>query len=130
MRSCVQHRPGNRSPAEPSEPRSIFTIAGGRITCLQCRARSKRTGQQCRAPAMSGKAVCKTHGGLSSGPKTAEGRSRCAQAKTIHGQETRAARKERSKVLTELNELRELGNLLKIFTEKSKKRGVTTLSAK
>ena len=45
---------------------------------------------------MKGKAVCLTHGGLSTGPKTETGRQRCAEAKTIHGRETREARTERS----------------------------------
>ena len=45
---------------------------------------------------MRGKAVCRTHGGLSTGPRTEVGRQRCAEAKTIHGRETREARSERS----------------------------------
>jgi len=45
---------------------------------------------------MKGKAVCRTHGGLSTGCKTEAGRQRCAEAKTIHGRETREARTERS----------------------------------
>ena len=45
---------------------------------------------------MKGKAVCRTHGGLSTGPNTQAGRLRCAEAKTIHGRETREARTERS----------------------------------
>ena len=73
-----------------------YVIAGGHITCNQCQAMSKRSRQRCKAPAMNGKAVCLTHGGLSTGPKTEAGRQRCAQAKTIHGRETREARTERS----------------------------------
>ncbi|MDA0630613.1 MAG: HGGxSTG domain-containing protein, partial [Proteobacteria bacterium] len=42
---------------------------------------SKRTRKQCGAPAMRGKRVCRFHGGLSTGPKSAEGRARCAAAK-------------------------------------------------
>lgn len=45
---------------------------------------------------MKGKFVCLTHGGLSTGPRTEAGRKRCAEAKTIHGRETREARTERS----------------------------------
>ena len=69
---------------------------GGRVTCQRCQAKSKRTKLQCAAPALKGKRVCKTHGGRSTGPKTEAGRQRCAEAKTIHGNETRAARNERS----------------------------------
>jgi hypothetical protein len=82
--------------------------AGGRIQCLRCRAKSKRTGNQCKAPAISGKFVCKTHGGRSTGPKTAEGRARCAAAKTIHGNDTRQARQELSEGLTHLRALEDL----------------------
>jgi len=72
-----------------------FRIAGGRIKCAQCQAKSKRTGVQCRAPASKGKTKCRFHGGASSGPRTPEGRQRCAAAKTLHGQETTKIRKER-----------------------------------
>ncbi len=75
---------------------------GGRVTCQRCQAKSKRTKLQCAAPALKGKSVCKTHGGRSTGPKTAAGRKRCAQAKTIHGRETREARIERSVAVARL----------------------------
>jgi hypothetical protein len=42
------------------------------------------------------KKCCFYHGGRSTGPKTEAGRQRCAEAKTIHGRETREARTERS----------------------------------
>ena len=69
---------------------------GGRVTCQRCQAKSKRTKLQCSAPALKGKRVCKTHGGRSTGPKTEAGRQRCAQAKTIHGRETRETREART----------------------------------
>ena len=73
----------------------FFTL-GGRVECNQCQARSSRTKLQCRAPAIKDKQVCKWHGGQSTGPKTEAGRQRCAEAKTIHGRETREVRYERS----------------------------------
>ena len=69
-----------------------LTTAGGKIVCRRCNATSKRTKMQCGGPAMQGKTKCKFHGGLSTGPRTDEGKLRCAQAKTIHGKETRADR--------------------------------------
>ena len=90
----------------------FITIAGGRIRCLQCSAHSKRTKQRCGAAAMRGKAVCRAHGGLSRGPVTAEGRRRCALAKTIHGHETRQARRERSVELSRLAVLESMSRLL------------------
>jgi len=43
-----------------------------------------RAGGCCRQPAM-GNGRCRLHGGLSTGPRTAEGRARCARARRIHG---------------------------------------------
>ena len=85
-----------------------MTTAGGRIRCRRCQATSKRTKQQCGSVAMRGKQVCRVHGGRSTGPKTTEGKQRCADAKTVHGRETRAIRAERSRVLAELRELERL----------------------
>lgn len=93
-----------------------FVIAGGHISCRQCQAMSKRTKQQCRAPAMKGKRVCKAHGGKSTGSKTPEGRQRCAEAKTIHGNETRKARSERSLGSARLAVLESVGVALNMFT--------------
>ena len=69
-----------------------LTTAGGNIVCRRCNAVSKRTKVQCGAPAMQGKTKCKTHGGMSTGPRTNEGKLLCAQAKTIHGNDNRADR--------------------------------------
>ena len=51
---------------------------------------------------MRGKNVCRIHGGLSTGPRTTEGRKRCAAAKRIHGNETRAKRAEYRAKMAEL----------------------------
>ena len=96
---------------------------GGRIKCRQCKATSKRTGNQCKAPALIGKFVCRNHGGLSKGPTTAQGRQRCATAKTTHGQETREIRAERSRKSAELHQLVNLGNAAGLFTEEVRLRG-------
>lgn len=94
---------------------TIITL-GGRVICKRCLARSKRTKQQCRAPAMKGKRVCKTHGGRSTGPRTEEGHAKCAAAKTIHGNETRKARSERSLASARLAVLESVGTALNMFT--------------
>jgi hypothetical protein len=75
-----------------------IVLAGGRIKCLRCTALSARTKQQCGRPALktSKTQKCGQHGGLSTGPKTAEGRQRIADAQTVHGRDTKAARLERS----------------------------------
>ncbi len=81
-----------------------YTTSLGAVAA-RCRAKSKRSGAQCRKPAMRGKAVCRTHGGASTGAKTQQGRERCAQAKTIHGRETREIRRARAAKLRELRAL-------------------------
>ena len=100
-----------------------LTTLGGRVTCQRCQAKSKRTKQQCAAPALKGKRVCKTHGGRSTGPKTEIGRQRCADAKTIHGRETRKARTERSIGLAKLAVLEEIGHTLG-FMSGTRTRGI------
>lgn len=90
--------------------------AGGRIRCAQCLATAKGTGQQCCRPASKGKRVCKLHGGKSTGPKTLEGRQRCAQARLVHGRETSAARMERSLGTARLAVLEEVGFALGLLT--------------
>ena len=81
---------------------SIVEIAGGRILCRRCEARSKRTGEQCKAPAIRGKSKCKFHGGLSTGPRSQEGRNRCAAAKLVHGRETKEMRQNHREVMSQL----------------------------
>jgi hypothetical protein len=96
-------------------PIPFLKTAGGRIRCLRCRARSKRTGNQCGAPAMTGKFVCATHGSRSTGPRTPEGRARCAAAKTVHGHDTRQARRELSEGLTHIRALEGLARALQMI---------------
>lgn len=96
---------------------TIFTL-GGRITCTRCQAKSKRTKLQCRAPALKGKRVCQTHGGKSCGPRTEAGRQRCAEVKTIHGQETRSIRAERSQASARLSVLEQVGFEIGLMTGK------------
>ena len=73
---------------------------------------------------MNGKAVCRTHGGLSTGPRTKEGRIRCANAKTLHGRETRQKRADISSKLGELYELEVMARAAGVITG-SKVRGRT-----
>lgn len=52
---------------------------------------------------------------MQKGPKTADGRARCAAAKTVHGEETRAIRRERSIKSAEFLLLEELMVKLGMF---------------
>ena len=95
-----------------------ITLAGGRIWCLRCTAKSVRSGLQCAKPAMKSSRTekCSHHGGWATGPKTAEGRQRIAQAHTKHGESTKAARHEYSKVSAELSQLEDAMHVLGMTT--------------
>jgi outer membrane receptor for monomeric catechols len=98
-----------------AENEATITLAGGRIRCRRCQAKSRRSQQQCKKPAIRGKRVCGFHGGKSTGPKTAAGRQRCADAKTVHGRETRAIRAQRSGDIAYLRNLEDAGRVLGVI---------------
>ncbi len=55
----------------------------------RCLAKTRR-GTACQKAALKGKARRRLHGGLSTGPRTAEGKARAAAAHTKHGRRSRA----------------------------------------
>ncbi len=57
-----------------------------------CGARTRK-GTPCKAKALPGKKRCRFHGGLSTGPKTPEGRERIAEAQRKRWDEWQKARK-------------------------------------
>lgn len=86
------------------EPRcSVF----GQHSCNQCKAKSKRSGARCRAPAVKGKSVCRMHGGKSTGPRTKEGLLRLGRAKLTHGTQTRQVRLEHKRAMLAVRALEE-----------------------
>jgi hypothetical protein len=97
-----------------------LTTAGGQIKCLRCTALSTRTKQQCCRPALKSSKTqkCGSHGGLSTGPKTAEGRQRIAEAQTVHGWDTKVARSERSRGSLRLAQLEDALHVLGMTTAK------------
>ncbi len=76
---------------------STLVTGGGTITCKRCTAKSKRSGEQCKKPALRGKAVCDFHGGRSTGPKTAEGKARQRAAVLKTGDYTKEAMEVRAR---------------------------------
>lgn len=98
--------------------KSLLLTAGGKIQCLRCIARSSRTGFQCGRPALisSKTQKCQYHGGRGSGPKTAEGKARIAGAHSVHGQDTRSARAERSAGSATLSRIEDAMYLLEMTT--------------
>ena len=99
-------------------PTKYLTTAGGRITCLRCTAMSKHSREQCRKPALkvSKTQKCQFHGGRGSGPKTAEGKARVGAAHLVHGNETKALRRERSQKAAELLQLEDVMHVARMTT--------------
>jgi hypothetical protein len=95
---------------------STLVTAGGKITCKRCYAKSKRTGNQCGAPAEQGKNVCRFHGARSTGAKTESGKARITAAHTIHGRETREQRAQRSAASARISQLEDAMHILKMTT--------------
>jgi hypothetical protein len=70
----------------------------------RCGAKTRR-GTACQCPAMKN-GRCRLHGGLSTGPKTAEGIERTRRALTKHGRYAAAAKAERQYLRKLLKECR------------------------
>lgn len=100
---------------QQSKEKYLIT-AGGKIKCHRCQARSSRTKRQCAKPALRNRRVCGHHGGLSTGPKTAEGIKRIKDAHWKHGNETKEARAERRAKSLMLQRLEEIGWHIGMFS--------------
>ena len=90
----------------------ILHLADGKIVCRRCTGTSRRTRLQCAAPAERHSNKCRFHGSRGVGPATEEGLKRCAAAKTIHGQESRASRKRTQLQMRLIRSLKQLGVFL------------------
>jgi hypothetical protein len=97
---------------------SILVTAGGKITCPQCTAMSKRSGEQCKKPALktSRTQKCEFHGGRSTGPKTAEGKARQRAAVIKSGNYTAEAVGEKARSVRVLAGLEDAMYVLKMTT--------------
>lgn len=95
----------------------VMLLAGGRISCRRCSARSKRTKLRCGAPAMKGKGVCATHGSKSTGPHTEQGRANSAKANLKNGKYTKQAQMEHSEASAQLSQLEDAIYLLGMSDE-------------
>jgi hypothetical protein len=95
-----------------------MTTANGKIQCLRCTAKSSRTGVQCGRPALKSSKTqkCQYHSGRGSGPQTVEGKARIAAVHTVHGQDTSAARAERSADSARLSRIEDAMYLLEMTT--------------
>ena len=65
----------------------------------------KKSGTACQKSPLQGKNRCRLHGGLSTGPRTAEGRARIAAAHYRHGRRSKKFIEMRAKIWKELREI-------------------------
>ncbi len=107
------------------KPKPMLITAGGRIKCRRCTAKSSHTKEQCKRPAskLSKTSKCSRHGGLSTGPKTKEGKDRISAAHLKLGKETLEAKAERSAKSVMFKYLLDLGNHVGLFYTQLKTRG-------
>lgn len=65
--------------------------AGGRISCLRCTAKSSRTSEQCKKPALKASRTqkCGHHGGR---PHSVKVLQSISEANTVHGEGSKAAK--------------------------------------
>ena len=61
-----------------------------------------RSGTKCQKPPVKGKSRCRLHGGLSTGPRTTEGKARIAAAHYKHGRRSKAFVETRKRIWTKL----------------------------
>ncbi len=95
---------------------STMLTAGARIVCLRCTAKSKRSGEQCKKPALktSRTQKCEFHGGRSNGPKTQAGKDRQRTAVLKTGNYTKAAMEDRARSMRVLHGLEDAMYVLKM----------------
>jgi hypothetical protein len=96
--------------AETAETRPFSGRRGDPMTAPRCGAKTRK-GTPCRRAAernpVSGRRTrCRLHGGLSTGPRTQEGRARIAAANLRHGRYTKAARQARAEIKAKLAALK------------------------
>src|SRR3954447_14288243 len=73
----------------------------------RCGARRKRDGRPCQGPAMRN-GRCRVHGGLSTGPRTAEGLARSRRSNWKHGHYSAEAKRVRREARQQYRLLRQL----------------------
>ena len=97
---------------------SMLVTGGGKIVCARCSAKSKRSGEQCKKPALktSRTQKCEFHGGRSTGPKTQTGKDRHRAAVTKTGAYTKQAAEDRARSMRVLHGLEDAMYVLKMTT--------------
>ena len=67
-----------------------------------------RSGSPCQKHPIAGRTRCRLHGGLSTGPKTTEGKAACVAAHWKHGRRSKAFVEARKRVWSELRKVEKM----------------------
>ena len=96
----------------------LLVTAGSKITCQRCTAMSKRSGEQCKKPALktSRTQKCEFHGGRSTGPKTEAGKARQRAAVLKTGAYTKEAMEDKARSVRVLAGLEDAMYVLNMTT--------------
>ena len=97
---------------------STLVTAGSKITCRRCTAMSKRSGGQCKKPALKSSRTqkCEFHGGRSTGPKTEVGKARQRAAVLKTGSYTKEAMEDKARSVRVLAGLEDAMYVLNMTT--------------
>jgi hypothetical protein len=97
---------------------SLLVTAGNRIICKRCTAKSKRSGEQCKKPALRSSKTqkCGHHGGRSTGPKTEAGKARQRAAVLKTGSYTKEAIEDKARSVRVLAGLEDAMYVLNMTT--------------
>ena len=98
----------------PADGKAMYLwTGGGKICCKRCTASSTRTKMQCGRPALKASRTqkCQFHGGR---PHKAEVLQRIANANTLHGEATKAAKKQYRDDSAFIHELEDAMRVLKM----------------
>ena len=114
----MEYVPSKGKTGDTGETRPFTGRRGDPSEAQRCGAKTRR-GTLCQRAAEKNPVTglrkrCRLHGGLSTGPRTPEGRARTAAANFRHGRYTKAAKQARRDLLAKLAAL------------KSKTKGLTT----
>ena len=101
-----------------NRPMLELLCAGGKIVCRRCTAKSKRTGEQCKKPALktSRTQKCEFHGGRSTGPKTEAGKARQRASVTTSSNYTETAIQDKRRSALKLAALEDAMYVLNMTT--------------
>ena len=106
-----------------STTKAALIIAFGTTPVPRCQATNRR-GKQCLKAAIQNKAVCRNHGGRSTGAKTESGERRSRKANWIHGGRSAEAMLKASKDAARIRELADALRVLNALNTDERFRGV------